>query len=155
MRKFLSVFTVLALLCLQLTAQKKSIKMNGDPSASFDKYIQQSMALWKTPGLSIAVVKDGKVVFKKAYGVAEVGKPQSFTTSTLSICASTTKAMTAVCMGMLVDEGKIKWTDKVSEIYPAFKLYDNYANAEVTIRDLFSHNAGLGFVRAEKLCGTS
>src|SRR4029079_13408086 len=67
-----------------------------------------------------------------------------FTTSTLSICASTTKAMTAVCMVMLVDEGKIKWTDKVSDVYPAFKLYDNYANNEITIKDLFTHNTGLG-----------
>ncbi|CAN5589497.1 serine hydrolase [soil metagenome] len=144
MRKYLAIAALLAFTYLHLNAQKKSNQTTRDLPASFDKYIQQSMALWKTPGLSVAVVKDGKVVFKKAYGVTEVGKPQPFTSSTLSICASTTKAMTAVCMGMLVDEGKIKWSDKVSDIYPAFKLHDNYANAEVTIKDLFTHNAGLG-----------
>ena len=52
--------------------------------------------------------------------------------------------MTAVCIGMLVDEGKIKWTDKVTDIYPAFKLYDDYASAETTVKDLLTHNTGLG-----------
>lgn len=144
MRKYLFITISTTLFFLQLTAQKKLLKTEKDLTTAFDKYVQQSLSLWKTPGLSVAVVKDGKIVFKKAYGVTELGKPQPFTTSTLSICASTTKAMTAVCMGMLVDEGKVKWSDKVSEIYPAFKLYDNYANTEVTVKDLFTHNAGLG-----------
>jgi len=52
--------------------------------------------------------------------------------------------MTAVCMGMLVDEGRVKWADKVADIYPAFKLYDRYASEEITVRDLFTHNTGLG-----------
>ena len=127
-----------------VNAQKKKANTKVDIGANFVTYIKQALALWKTPGISVAVVKDGNVVFKKGYGVTELGKPEAFTTSTLSVCASTTKAMTAVCMGMLVDEGKVKWTDKVNEIYPAFKLYDNYANAEVTVKDLFTHNAGLG-----------
>ena len=129
-------------LCLSISAQKKAVIVDKD--AIFDAYVQAALKLWQTPGMSVAVVKDGKVVFKKGYGVAEVGKPAAFSTSTLSICASTTKAMTAVCMGMLVDEGKVKWTDKVSDIYPALKLYDNYANSEMTVKDLFTHNTGLG-----------
>ena len=141
MRKLLLSIVALPLICLSAAAQKKSPLNNV---AYFDNYIQQAMQLWKTPGLSVVVVKDGNVVFKKGYGVTELGKPEPFTTSTLSICASTTKAMTAVCMGMLVDEGKVKWTDKVSDIYPALKLYDNYANSELTVKDLFTHNTGLG-----------
>ena len=82
------------------------------------------MPLWKVPGLAVAVVKDGKVVFKKAYGVTELGKSSAFDTATLSICASTTKAMTALCVVMLVDEGKLKWNDKVSDILPGFKIND-------------------------------
>ena len=144
MRKYWLPFFIGALFCLPANAQKKTVTAKPNTSATFDNYIQQALKLWKTPGLSVAVVKDGNVVFKKAYGVTELGKPEAFTTSTLSICASTTKAMTAVCMGILVDEGKVKWTDKVSDIYPAFKLYDNYANAEVTVKDLFTHNTGLG-----------
>jgi CubicO group peptidase (beta-lactamase class C family) len=100
----------------------------------FDAYIQNAMALWKTPGLSVVVVKNNNVIFKKAYGVKDIKTKDAFATSTLSVCASTTKAMTAVCMGMLVDAGKIKWTDKVSDVYPELKLYDNYASNEITIK---------------------
>ena len=102
------------------------------------------MPLWKVPGLAVAVVKDGKVIFKKGYGVTELGKTSAFDTSTLSICASTTKAMTAVCVGMLVDEGKLKWSDKVSDVLPEFKINDAYTTSQITIRDILTHNAGLG-----------
>ena len=112
--------------------------------AIFDQYIHQALSLWKTPGLSVVVVKDDKVVFRKAYGVVELGKAAPFTTTTISVCASTTKAMTAVCMGMLVDEGKVKWTDKLQDVLPSFRLYDPYVTAELRVKDLFTHNAGLG-----------
>lgn len=113
-------------------------------AAVFDKYIQDAMPLWKVPGLSVAVVKDGKVVFKKGYGHTELGKPTLFDTSTISICASTTKAMTAVCVAMLVDAGKLKWDDKVTDILPGFKINDAYVTSQVTVKDLLTHNAGLG-----------
>lgn len=128
--------------CLLFIAQAFAQKANN--SSIFDSYVQAGLKLWKTPGMSVVVVKDGNVVFKKGYGVTELGKPEPFTTATLSICASTTKAMTAACIGILVDEGKLKWTDKVSDIYPALKLYDNYANSEITVKDLLTHNTGLG-----------
>ncbi len=144
MRKYSWLVLTAAFIFVQASAQKKTPHTKDNLSADFDTYIQHALALWKTPGISVAVVKDGQVVFKKGYGVAELGKPAPFTTATLSICASTTKAMTAVCMGMLVDEGKVKWSDKVNDIYPEFKLYDNYANEEVTVKDLFTHNTGLG-----------
>lgn len=125
-----------------VSAQK--LKDDAKATAAFDAYIRQSLPRWQTPGISVAVVKDGKVVFKKAYGLREVGKPEPFTTATLSACASTTKAMTAVCIGMLVDAGKLKWTDKVMDVLPGFKIASPYASAEITIKDLLTHNAGLG-----------
>lgn len=117
---------------------------NAKTSQLFDQYIRQSMPVWKTPGLSVVVVKQGNVVFNKGYGVRDAATRAPFTTATLSACASTTKAMTAVCMGMLVDEGKLKWSDKVSDILPGFKMSDPYSTAEVTVLDLFTHNTGLG-----------
>ncbi|MFT4156300.1 serine hydrolase [Parafilimonas sp.] len=139
MRKLfiLCMLLVLATANAQNAAWQKTI-------TAFDKYIQTAMQLWKTPGLAVVIVKDSKVIFNKGYGVKDIATKAPFTTSTLSICASTTKAMTAVCMGMLVDAGKVKWTDKVSDIYPGLKLYDNYANSELTVKDLFTHNTGLG-----------
>src|SRR3954470_17882269 len=107
-------FLFFSLLCTTVfaNAQKKSAKPSfsmSQAAAVFDNYIQSAIQTWKTPGVSVAVVKDGKIVFKKGFGVRELGKPEPYTATTLSTCASTTKAMTAVCMGMLVDEGKVKW----------------------------------------------
>ena len=148
MKRFCTfIFFSIVLAQLPVVGQKKNAGKNTGKatiSEKFDAYIQSALPQWKSPGISVAVVKDNQVVFKKGYGVADISGTASFAASTLSVCASTTKAMTAVCMGMLVDEGKLKWTDKVSDVYPAFKLYDNYAINEVTIKDLFTHNAGLG-----------
>ncbi len=142
-------FFFFSLLCIPVivTAQKKTVKVqlnDAQIAGTFDTYVQSALQTWKTPGLSVAVVKDGKIVFKKAYGVCELGKPEPYTTTTLSTCASTTKAMTAVCMGILVDEGKVKWTDIVSNILPEFKLSDPYVTSQITVKDLFTHNTGLG-----------
>jgi len=141
----LSAFLLLTI--FYSTAQTNSTKKTTllpSQAAIFDKYIQDAMPLWKVPGLSVAVVKDGKVVFKKGYGSTELGKPAAFDTSTLSICASTTKAMTAVCVAMLVDAGKLKWNDKVADIIPGFKINDVYTTSQITVKDLLTHNAGLG-----------
>jgi len=118
--------------------------IDANTAEIFNRYVRQAQLLWRTPGLSIVVVKDDQVVFRKGYGVLEAGKPEPFTTASLGLCASTTKAMTAVCMGMLVDSGKVKWTDKVRDIYPEFSLSDPGVTDELTVRDLFTHNVGLG-----------
>lgn len=145
MRRYYRFILIALCFCsLPAVAQKQKIKSSPDKASLFNQYISAAMPLWKIPGMSVVVVKDGKVAFTKGYGVAQLGKGEAFTPNTASICASTTKAMTAVCMAMLVDEGKVKWSDKVADVYPALKLKDAYANSEVTIKDLFTHNAGLG-----------
>jgi len=137
--KKLTIF-LFVFICFKVSAQTNL----ANKIDIFDKYIQSSMPLWKTTGLSVAVVKDGKVIFKKGYGVTNINTKQPFTTSTIAFCASTTKAMTAACIGMLVDEGKLKWDDKLKEVLPDFRLYDPYVSDEITVRDLLRHNAGLG-----------
>src|SRR5688500_8460084 len=113
-------------------------------SADFDAYVSRAVADWKTTGLAVAVVKDGKVVFAKGYGFRESGKPAPVDTSTVFAVASTTKAMTAAALGMLVDEGKVKWDDPVTRHVHPFQLMDPWATREVTVRDLLTHRAGLG-----------
>jgi CubicO group peptidase (beta-lactamase class C family) len=142
--RFIYFITAFFLFSFVSFAQKNKPDNDAKLVAAFDEYIKQALPIWQTPGISVAVVKDGKTIFKKGYGLRELGKPQPYTTATLSTCASTTKAMTAVCMGILVDEGKVKWTDKVTDLLPAFKLADPYSSAEITVLDLFTHNAGLG-----------
>lgn len=110
----------------------------------FDAYVESSRKLFQIPGLAITVVKDGKVILKKGYGVRQLGSTNAVDTQTLFACASTTKAMTATCMAMLVDEGKVKWDDRVIDYLPDFQLYDPAVTRELKIRDLFTHNSGVG-----------
>lgn len=132
-------FGLALLLTLQIQAQTTESKVK-----EFDAYIEKSRALFQIPGLAVAVVKDGKVLLSKGYGVRELGKPEPVNGQTLFACASTTKAMTATCMAMLVDEGKVNWNDPVVKYLPDFQLYDPYVTRELKIRDLFTHNSGVG-----------
>ena len=114
------------------------------PLDGFDAYAEQAVRDWEVPGLAIAVVKDGEIAFAKGYGVRELGKPEPVDTRTLFAIGSTTKAMTAAAVGMLVDDGKLAWDDPVTVHLPDFRLYDPYVTREVTVRDLLTHRAGLG-----------
>ena len=124
------------LLCIQVAAQNKA--------DVFDKYVEASRLTWKVPGMSIVVVQDGKVLISKGYGIRELGKNDAVDRQTLFGCMSTTKAMTAVAIAMLVDEGKVSWNDKVIKHLPNFRLADPYVTNELKIRDLFTHNTGVG-----------
>lgn len=110
---------------------------------AFDQYVQKGVKDWDVPGLAIIVIKDNTVVFKKGYGVLELGKTAPVNTQSMFAIASTTKAITAACAAMLVDEGKLHWDDKVIDYLPDFQLYDPYVTREFTVRDLFLHDSGL------------
>jgi len=114
------------------------------PLTGLDDYVAQAVRDWEVPGLAVAVVKDGQVVFSKGYGVRELGRAEAVDVHTLFSIGSTTKAMTAAAIGMLVDEGKVGWDDPVTKHLPDFQLYDPYVTREVTVRDLLTHRAGLG-----------
>ena len=109
-----------------------------------DTYVARAVRDWNVPGLAIAVVKDDSVVFIKGYGVRELGKPGAVDAGTRFAIGSTTKAMTAVALGMLVDEGKVRWDEPVITYLPSFRVGDPYVTRELTVRDLLTHRAGLG-----------
>jgi CubicO group peptidase (beta-lactamase class C family) len=90
------------------------------------------------------VVKDGDIAFSQGFGVRELGESAEVSDRTLFAIGSTTKAMTAAAIGMLVDEGKLRWDDPVTKHLPTFQLHDPYVTREVTVRDLLTHRAGLG-----------
>src|SRR5215472_2686269 len=81
----------------------------AQPAVDFDKYVAQGVRDWHVPGLAVAVVKDDSVVFQKAYGVRDIKTGAPFDLHTRSAIGSTTKAMTVVALGMLVDEKKLSW----------------------------------------------
>jgi CubicO group peptidase (beta-lactamase class C family) len=109
----------------------------------FDAYVTRAVKDWGAVGLAVAVVKDGQLVFAKGYGVRELGKPDAVDANTLFAIGSTTKAITAAAVGMLVDEGKLRWDDPVAKHLPDFQVGDPYLTRNLVIRDLLTHDAGL------------
>jgi CubicO group peptidase (beta-lactamase class C family) len=113
-------------------------------SQAIDRTVARSLQAFDVPGMAVGIVKDGKLVFAKGYGVREQGKPEPVGTRTLFQIGSNTKAFTAAALAMLIDEGKLRWDDRVIDYLPQFRLYDPYVTRELTIRDLLSHRSGLG-----------
>lgn len=117
---------------------------SAEPLRGLHEYIAGAVDDWDIAGLSIAVVKDGEVVFADGYGVREVGGGESVDENTLFATGSNTKLFTAVAAGMMVDAGAMRWNDRASAHLPGFQLFDPYVTREMTIRDLLSHRSGLG-----------
>jgi len=121
--------------------------IHGMPQESIpeglEQRIEQIRKDWDIPGMSVAIIKDDKVIYAKGFGVRELGKPAKVNKKTLFAVASTTKAMTVATLGMLVDEEKLSWDDWVVDILPGFRMYDAYATAEMRVRDLLTHKSGL------------
>jgi CubicO group peptidase (beta-lactamase class C family) len=109
-----------------------------------DQLVQRCMEAWAIPGLAVAVVKDDQVLICKGYGVRDNKQPGRVDEDTLFAIASNTKAFTASAVGMLVQEGRLKWDDRVIDILPWFRLYDEHATQLITVRDLLCHRSGLG-----------
>jgi CubicO group peptidase (beta-lactamase class C family) len=142
MRKALAASLILACLAAAPAGAQPAARTR-DPLAGFDAQTAQAVKDWRAPGLAIAVVKDDKVIFAKGYGVRSLGKPGDIDTRTLFAIGSTTKAMTAAALGMLVDEKKVGWDDPVTRHLPWFALKDEKLTRELTIRDLLTHRAGM------------
>lgn len=115
-----------------------------DANKQLNSMIVEGMKDWKIPGLATIVVKDGQVVFQKTYGVKNLETKEPLDEHTLFNMASTTKAIVAISLGMLVDDGKLQWDDKVVDHYPIFKLSDPYITADARVKDLLTHNLGIG-----------
>ncbi len=94
--------------------------------------------------MAVAVVKDGRIVFARGYGVRELGKAPRVDARTLFGIGSNTKAFTSALLATLVDEGKVAWDDPVIRYLPDFQMSDPRVTREITIRDLLSHRSGLG-----------
>ncbi len=109
-----------------------------------DKYYEKMVKDWDIPSASIGIVKDGKLIFTGNYGVLEIGANQKPNEHSLYAIASNSKAFTSAIIGMLVQEGKLHWNDKVQKHLPYFELYDPWVSSHTTIRDILSHRVGLG-----------
>ena len=132
--KKLSLILGITLCALVLQAQPDLKKL--------DAYFAKALKDWDVPGMSVAIVKDGKVIFSKGYGVKEVSKSEKADENTLYAIASNSKAFTTAAIAMMVQEGKLSLDDKVRRFLPYFELYNPYVSQDITVRDLLCHRVG-------------
>ncbi len=139
MKKLVFLIAFTFYLCTLIAQESKLPVFVTD---SLENYITRGMTKWKIPGLSVAIVKNGKVLFMKGYGVTRVGSKEPVNENTLFMIGSNTKAFTATTIAMLQVEGKLSLTDKVQKWMPEFKLKDPLATNDIIIADLMSHRIG-------------
>ena len=109
---------------------------------SLDSYVSKGLKEWQIPGVSVCVVKNGKVLVMKGYGIKEVGTNDKVDENTLFMIGSNTKAFTATALAILETEKKLSLNDKVQKWLPDFTLYDPWVAKEAMIRDLLCHRLG-------------
>ena len=139
-RAALSLALTIFLGTLPLLAQEAPVvpELQG-----FDTFAAAIMAKWKVPGLAIAVVRDGAVIYSRGLGFRDLDKKLPVTPHTIFGIGSCSKAFTAATMGILVDEGKIEWDKPVRDYLPTFRLSDEIVSDRITPRDLLTHRTGL------------
>lgn len=109
-----------------------------------DKFITEGKELWSIPGMSVVIVQNDSTVYKNTYGVKNYFQNDPVDSKTIFSMASTTKAFIAMGLGILVDRDSINWDDKVISHFPSFKLSDDYITEDARVKDLLTHNLGIG-----------
>src|ERR1022692_2489227 len=132
-------------------ASAQSAKPSSAPPSDLDSYVANSMRTFEVPGMAVAIVKDGKIVVAKGYGVRKLGDPTLVDEHTMFGIGSNTKAFTTAALAGLVDAGKLSWDDPVYQRLPGFVMYDPYVSHEMTIRDLLTHRSGMGLGEGDLL----
>ncbi|MEI6079581.1 MAG: serine hydrolase [bacterium] len=111
--------------------------------SSFESYSEKAMKDWDVPGMAIAVVRDDKIIYSKAFGVKEKGKSDPVDVKTIFQIGSISKSFTSTLVAMMVDKGYLKWDDKVIDHLPDFRMYDPWVTSEFEIEDLLAQRSGL------------
>ena len=107
------------------------------------EFVETSMQQLGIPGVSIALIDGGKIVYEGGFGVRELGKPEQVDENTVFMAASNTKGMTTLLLAELVDEKKLKWDEPVIDVYPAFKLGDADTTKKVLVKNLICACTGV------------
>jgi CubicO group peptidase (beta-lactamase class C family) len=124
-------------------AGRKAGALNAERLAQMKEFVAMAMKKLDVPGVGVAFIENGKIVYEGGLGVKELGKPDVVDANTLFMAASNTKGMTTLLLAKLVDEGKVKWDDLVTVAYPKFKLGDARTTEQVRIEHLICACTGL------------
>lgn len=113
-------------------------------SREIDQLVEDAMEKFTVAGVAVGVVKDGKIIHAKGYGLKSVETGEKVDEHTSFAIASNSKAFTAAALAILVEEGLLSWKDRVIDHIPEFKMYNDYVTQNFNIQDLLTHRSGLG-----------
>ena len=118
--------------------------VSAAPPENFEAHVEALRSAVGVPGVSIAIVEQGRPTLARGFGVRKLGEPAPVSPDTIFPTGSTGKAVTVAALATLVDAGRIGWDDRVIDHLPGFQMYDPWVTREITIRDLLVHRSGLG-----------
>ena len=113
-------------------------------SREIDMLVEDAMVKFTVAGVAVGIVKDGKIIHSKGYGVRSIETAEKVNEHTSFAIASNSKAFTTTALALLVEEGKLSWQDRVIDHIPEFKMYNDYVTRNFIIQDLLTHRSGLG-----------
>ena len=150
LKKFSSYLTVLVVLAIFLfaadvhaEAPRPSEKKLRTILSQFEQYAEKTMRDWGVPGMAVAIVRDGKVIYANGFGVKKLGDPDPVDPRTVFQIGSVSKGFTAALVAMLADEGKLDWKDRVIDHLPDFQMCDPWVTREFLIEDLMAQHSGM------------
>lgn len=124
-------------------AGRRAHPLDEQRLATLKKFVADSMKQLDVPGVGLAFIDRGKTVWAGGLGVKELGQPEPVGPDTLFIAASNTKALTTLLLAQLVDEGKLRWEQPVTQVDPSFKLGDEATTKQVLVKHLICACTGL------------
>ena len=138
----LKSFTTAVLLFFTIHCFSQTDSLPSFVKDSLDIYVNRALTEWQIPGVSVCIVKNGKVVVMKGYGVKDYDTKEKVDENTLFMIGSNSKAFTATALAMLDADKKLSLDDKVTKWIPEFKLDNKAAGEQAIIRDLLCHRIG-------------
>ena len=130
------------LMLVSMTVFSQSDSLPSFVKDSLDVYVNRALSDWQIPGIAVCIIKNGKVVVMKGYGVKDYDTKEKVDENTLFMIGSNTKAFTATSLAILDAEKKLSLDDKVTKWIPEFKLDNKAAGEQAIIRDLLCHRIG-------------
>ena len=145
-RRLLAVLVVVqtALLFAAPRMHAQSSAAPPPTTEEIDAWVEDAMARWEVPGLGLAIVHEGESYLSAGYGVRELGRDTPMDGATLFSIGSCSKAFGAATIASLVEEGKLRWDDRITDHIPWFRLHDPWTTREIRVRDIVTHRVGTG-----------
>ncbi|MFT7314000.1 MAG: CubicO group peptidase (beta-lactamase class C family), partial [Paraglaciecola sp.] len=132
-----SLSPTLLVCCLLLSGL--TVFTKAESATLNEKKVHRIMQSLQIPGAAIGIVKNGKVIAARGFGVKNIGSKELIDSNSIFKIASNTKAFTAAALAILVDEGKISWDGKVQRYLTDFKLHDPWVSEQFNLIDLLTH----------------